>query len=990
MDSEMTLIEKATPAQRQYLELRKQYSDCILFFRMGDFYETFYDDAKVCSKILDLTLTARDKQWNNPIPMAWVPYHSVDKYIAKMVAHGYKVALAEQMTEPKAWQIVERKVTQVITPATFIEESKKEFTYIASITYTGGEEQTYHCARWDVTVWSYWTQSFYSLDILLQHIRRIWPSELVIDIDFPELSSVREYMKQTEQCLISIYDKPADPTSMIRGILWVQTLQSYGKALEQWRQTAMALLCNYLQHIQPHSLKTIVRIQYHAQGNDVMLDMVTVKNLEIVASQYEWSKQYGLLGVLDRTSTALGARLFRDVLLHPTQDLHTLTSRQQHIKNYTQRSWDAKHIQMVLRHMVDMPKIISTLLYKKSSPLIFWKLRYALSLVYGKISDTEQSLDAVASSDARGDAMKDVEVKNVTAEWDQSIIAVNEALQWWIEKDVYNSYDKIWFSGLHKEWYTIPAELEKLWLASWSLSACEAFYGYLTNLLKDEWLNDDIDYVRDGYSSEIDELRRIAYHSDSLLLAYQQELVQATGVQNIKVKYITNQWYTLEVTPKDVDVFEATRIVWDPKRDIIRRQTLKTGQRYTTLYLDELQNKVLSAQFQLRSREQALIEEAKQMLISIVHELGELAEYIAWLDVYTSHALFAIEKKYVKPELLRDGELCVVNGRHPVIEEYLPHDQDFIPNDLTIGGASGGDETGLGCSWNNGKSMWNTDEIFSSVSETGLGSTLHIVTGPNMGGKSTFLRQNALIVLMAHCGLYVPAEKSTIPLIDGLFARVWSGDVIAKNQSTFMTEMIEMANILHNATNRSFIILDELGRGTSTYDGMALAQAIVQYIVQHIGAKTLFATHYHELISLEQILPGVKNYSVSVYETEKDVVFMKKIISWWASKSYGLDVAKIAGIPSAIVETARKYLSVYESHDLWWSADKNIDSLEKNDHPRPVSSAKTTLFDMEIDRESINAKTQLDKIKRLLDTLDPNNMTPMQALQMIAKIKGEV
>ncbi len=874
--------EKLTPAQKQYMDIKNQYPDCILFFRMGDFYETFYEDAKVCSTLLDLTLTARDKQWNNPIPMAWVPYHSLDKYIAKMVAHGYKVALAEQMSEPKAWQIVERKVTQVITPATFIEESKKEFMYIAAVAYVGWEKDAYQCAWWDVTVGAYWTCSFHTLEDTLQHLSRMQPRELVIDIDFPESLSVREQVSQSMICLISVYDKPVDSDAMLRHVFGVQTLSSFGKALEEGRHHAMALLCNYLNHIQPHALQTIVRVQHDAKSDDVMLDLVTIRNLEILASQYEWSKKYGLLWVLDKTSTALGARLMKEVLLHPTQNIDLLQKRQGHIADYLSRMWDARHIQELLSKMVDLPKIIATLLYKKTTPTIFGKLRYALSLVFA----------------------------------DESRIA---------------------------------SELHKLGLSADLTTKIRELHQYLLALFKADWLNDDIDYINDWYSAEIDELRKIAYHSDGLLLAYQQELVQATGVTNVKVKYVSNQWYILEVTPKDVDTFEAASIKWDPKREMIRRQTLKTWQRYTSIYLDELQHKVLSAQFQLRTREQALVEEAKTKLISLVNVLWQLSDWIARLDIYSSHALFAHEMNYVAPQFIADGQVDIMWGRHPVIEQYLPHDQDFIPNDLSI---------------------WY---------ETGFGGGLHIITWPNMWGKSTFLRQNALIVLMAHCGFNVPAEKATMPLIDGLFARVWSWDAIAKNQSTFMTEMIEMANILHNATKHSFVILDELGRGTSTYDGMALAQAIVQYIVQHIGAKTLFATHYHELITLEESLEWVKNYSVSVYETDKDVVFMKKIIRGWASKSYGLDVAKLAGIPSAIVDTARKYLEFHETnkHD----GGSTIASTLKQSMP---------LFNMEVDRESIWVKTQLDKIKRLLDTLDPNNMTPMQALQMIAKLKGEI
>ncbi len=903
------------------MDLRNQYSDCILFFRMWDFYETFYEDAKTCAKLLDLTLTARDKHGANPVPMAWVPYHAADKYIAKLVAFGHKVAIAEQMSEPKAGQIVERQVTQVVTPATFIQESEKEYTYMAAITYTWWDSANYQCAWWDVTVGMYMTHSFATLDDLLHHIKRLQPREVVVDIDFPERITIREQITQTlPSCLVSTYDKPADSQALLRAVLWVQTLTSFGKALEQGREHAMWLLCNYVQHVQPHALQTIVRVQYDAQQHAVMMDMVTIKNLELVVSQYDTNKKYSLLWVLDTTVTALGARLFKEILLHPTQDAQVLQHRHATIADYAQRSWDAKHIQETLRTMLDMPKIIATLLYKKTTPTIFGKLRYALSLIYTN--------DAILH-----------EVSHI-------------GRTWWLHDD--------------------------------HIAAGKKLYETLHTMLKYEWLNDDIDYITDWYDAQIDELRQIAYHSDGMLLAYQQELVQATGVANIKVKYITNQWYVLEVTPKDEANFEAASRKWDEKFEFIRRQTLKTGQRYTTIYLDELQRKVLSAQFQLRSREQLLIDDAKALLLSVVAALQQIADAVAWLDVYTSHALFALHHKYTQPHMWWNL-LAIVDGRHPVIEEFLPHDQDFIPNNLVIGSSDENIDAASISDWEDiaTKKWWDTNTS---------DERLHIITWPNMWGKSTFLRQNALIVLMAHCGLFVPAQSAKIPLVDGLFARVGSWDVIAKNQSTFMTEMIEMANILHNATKNSFIILDELWRGTSTYDGMALAHAIVQYIVQHIGAKTLFATHYHELIALENTLPWTANYSVSVYETEKDVVFMKKIVRGWANKSYWLDVAKIAGIPHVIVDTAKKYLAFHEQEAMSHKESGLHAAMSHTWSSQATSMQPTSmpLFAMGIDRESINAKTELDRIKRLLDTLDPNNMTPMQALQMIGKLKGEV
>ncbi len=835
---------------------------------MGDFYEVFYEDAKIASKLCDLTLTSRDKNSSNPIPMAGVPYHSAEKYIAKLVAHGYKVAVAEQMSEAKAGQIVERQVTAIITPGTYIQESQKQYSYIAGIAYSGGDLQNYHVAWGDFSVGQYRTQSFGAIEELLKFLLVLSPSEIVIDIDFAEKQEVEKYMSNFSHCLISTYDQPAGVDELLQNILGVQSLSSFGKALEDGRKLVFSLLVNYLRSVQKSSIHTISSVAYDNSSDAVLLDNVTMKNLELFSSHYDGAKKYSLLGVTDYTKTALGARLFREMLTRPTKNISTISRRQEQIEHYIAHRDDAEKISQTLSHMLDIPKIVSLILYKKHAPTTLGKLRYALSLA-------EQIKEPL--------------------------------LTLGVEENV--------------------------------ITRCVELFQYLKNLLKEEGLNDEIDYICDGFDAEIDELRKIAYHSDELLIAYQQEVAASSKVANVKVKYISNQWYFLEVTPKDISAFEAAAVKGDPKFDFIRRQTLKTGERYITPYLEELQHKILAAQFHLKTKEQALLLIAKEKVIEAVRALTALSDGIAWLDIFVMHALFATAKWWIKPQVQNQWVLEITWGRHPVIEEYLPIDQKFIANDLQI---------------------WSGE------------STLHIITGPNMGGKSTYLRQNALIILLAQCGLYVPAKKAVIPVVDWLFARVGSGDVIAKNQSTFMTEMIEMANILHNATSKSFIILDELGRGTSTYDGLALAQAIVQYIAEKIGAKTLFATHYHELISLEWQLPWVKNYSVSVYETDKEVVFMKKIVAGGASKSYWLDVAKIAGIPKLITDQAKKYL----------------DHLEQ-------TKTKEQWIKVEwlfggVDFEAIETKTKYDKLKRILNDIDPNNVTPLQALQLLGKLRDEV
>lgn len=372
--------EKLTPAQKQYMDMKMQHKDCILFFRMGDFYEVFYEDARICSKLLDLTLTARDKTSSNPIPMAGVPYHSAEKYIAKLVAHGYKVAVAEQMSEAKAGQIVQREVTAIITPGTYIQESQKQYSYIAGIAYSGGDLQNYHLAWGDFSVGQYRTQSFGAIEELLKFLLVLSPSEIVIDIDFAEKQEVEKYMSNFSHCLISTYDQPAGVDELLQNILGVQSLSSFGKALEDGRKLAFSLLVNYLRSVQKSSIHTISSVAYDNSSDAVLLDNVTMKNLELFSSHYDGAKKYSLLGVIDHTKTALGARLFREMLTRPTKNVSTIARRQEQVEHYISHRDDAEKISQTLSHMLDIPKIVSLILYKKHAPTTLGKLRYALLL----------------------------------------------------------------------------------------------------------------------------------------------------------------------------------------------------------------------------------------------------------------------------------------------------------------------------------------------------------------------------------------------------------------------------------------------------------------------------------------------------------------------------------------------------------------------------------------------------------------------------------
>jgi len=904
-----------TPAIIQYLDIKKDHNDCILFFRMGDFYETFFEDAKTCSKVLDIVLTSKNKNSENSVPMAGIPYHSVDKYITKLINHGYKIAIAEQTSSPIAGQIVERKVVNIITPGTYIQETKKEFTYTMAITFlphTNG--QNYHIARGDFSIGEYWTKSFSDIAEMQKFILTIRPVECIFDVDFPEKEVISIPLQQQIKSLISIWDLPPDPEKFLATTTHVQQSASYGKAIEDWRLEVITLLFYYLNHTQKHSLTNITKISFHSQDTYLILDEVTIKNLELLSSTYEGSEKYSLLNILDNTQTAGGSRLLRSLITNPIKDKVQLQWRLNNIEQYMNdemierlsngsayKENTTKRIHQLLSNVRDIPKLVSTMLYKKILPNTFIKLRATLRIFF----ENKFLLD----------------------------------------------------------------ELKRLWLSETTQTYIENLYNYLEQILKnDEEFSDDMDFVRDGYQSEIDELRKIAYHSDELLMQYQQELAQTAGIPNVKVKYVLNQWYFLEVTNKDVETFERKlngelgieNWKWNEKFSIVRRNTLKWGQRYSSPYLENLQVKILEAKDDLRAMEFSLLNQAQQKIAGWIKELNECAEKIARLDVFVSQALLAQEKKFVKPEFTDDESLTIIEWRHPVIEKYLPLDQQFIPNDLQL--------------------CWKV-EMLKGWNVEKKSDFLHIITGPNMGGKSTYLRQNALIILMAHCGLFVPAKECTLWIVDAIFARIGSGDIIAKNQSTFMTEMIEVANILNNASKKSFIIFDELWRGTATYDGLALTKAILEYLVTNIGAKTLIATHYHELIQLEHTLPGVKNYSVSVYETGKEVIFMKKIVAGGASKSYGLDVAKLAGIPATIVERAKGHLDTLEQEQGASNSDQ-VNTLSNGQEGLRPETCNL--------KPNIESNLAYEKVKSLLESYDLNTITPLQALQLLSKIKDDL
>lgn len=844
------------------MDLKNEHSDCLLFFRLGDFYEVFYDDAKVAHQVLGITLTARNKNAPNPIPMAWIPHHALQKYIPSLIEKWYKVALAEQIWIPQPGKIVERKVVEIITPGTYIGSNTAELHVLAIIQH----KETYQLAWGDFSIGKYKTKTLSWKIDLVNFVAGLDPVEVILDERFSSCEDIEGIVDK--HCRVSKHSVPFDVHKFLKVQLWVAQLWGYWKALEAWRDEAVSLLFSYLTSTQKRDLWSVHSLQGDSQDGDIHIDTITLKNLEVFQSSYEGSKEHSLYGVMNTCATAMWSRLLKRRLLKPCSDEQSIATRRSWCEHYIKHLEDAKEVQHLLKHFLDIPRLLTSIMYKKPSSL--------------KIQNLKNILESIVTNEF----------------FSRSIIE-----QWWYT-------DSLW-----KELSMISNRI--------------------TETIVDANIQDSKDFIKIWFDKEVDRLRQVADHSDDLLLKYQQFLSSTSWVTNVKVVFVRNQWYSIQITPKDKELFETIFDADKKNLDFIRTQSLKGGQRYTSSYLTQLQENILSA-----SEKLAIVEH--EILIQLISEiehaancLFELWECLARLDLSSSHAIFVQKKNRSVPTLSEGKDIKIISWRHPVIEEYLPHTDHFIPNDLVI-----------------------SDKNY-----------FHLITGPNMWWKSTYLRQNALIVLLSHAWLCVPADQATISIVDGIFARVWSWDALAKNQSTFMTEMIEMANILHHATKDSFVVLDELGRWTSTYDWLALAKAISVYMCQKLYVPTLFATHYHELTSLEGSLDWFSNWHVDVKDTSEQVVFLKKIVQWWASKSYGIDVAKLAWIPSDVIKNAWLELRDLESWRVGWEL-KQLSFFEE--------------------KTNENSFPENQKIIDTLAALDLHSLTPLELMQKIDEIQQKL
>ncbi len=852
-------MKNVTPAMRQYLEIKAQNSDAILFFRMGDFYEMFFDDAKLASRVLGITLTSRDK--GRDIPMCGVPYHAAMPYIAKLVREGHKVAICEQVEDPlDAGGIVERAVVKVITPGVAFEDELLDpgtNNFIASVFLNGGK-----CG------FSYMdasTGEFRLTELpggsIEDEIGRIRPLELLVQ------DSLRDSFNGIGSIKITAMPKfDFDYHVSIERLkkhFGTQSLDGFGcTGMVEGTRAAGALL-NYIKETRKAPLQHVKKCTPYHTHNYLMMDHSTRRNLEIIESSRTGGKEGSLLGLLDRTRTAMGSRKLKSWLLYPLKESSRIEARLDAVSGLVDDREARSFIQELLSEVYDIERLIVRVSLGSASPRDMVSLKHSL----GKVPGLREILGNFKSTLLR--------------ELYSSIDCVDEAA-------------RIIDSAISDP---APAFVK------------------------------DGGVIKEGYSAELDTLREIGSGGKDWIAKLEAGEKVKTGINSLKVGYNRVFGYYIEITRSNLSNVPA---------DYIRKQTLVNAERFITPELKEWEEKILTAEEKAEELEAGLFSQIRDEVSKYSERVQKTAEAISTLDAIAALAQVSSEMNYVKPLIDDVDSIEIEGGRHPVVEAAGV--DGFVSNDLTLDGIN----------------------------------RILILTGPNMAGKSTYLRQNALIVLLAQIGCFVPASRAKIGVVDRIFTRVGATDDLSRGQSTFMVEMNEAANILNNATDKSLIILDEIGRGTSTFDGLSIAWAIVEYIHDQPGvmAKTLFATHYHELTELSLTKEKVKNYNMAVKEREDKIIFLRKVLPGGSNRSYGIQVARLAGLPAGVIDRARVILKNLESGEILDSGIPRIAMRED-----PVGKDK-------------GLSVRIDPVREEIKGLDINNITPLQALNVLNKIKG--
>ena len=862
-----------TPMMQQYLEMRDKYKDSILFYRIGDFYEMFYDQAKLCSRELELTLTGKDCGEEERAPMCGIPYHAINTYIPKLVEKGYKVAICEQVEDPKeAKGLVRRDVIKIVTPGTITELTmldEKKNNYIASLIFDKNSCAITYC---DISTGEFYVSSVLGDDFdikLINEIAKISPSEIVVRDEKNSSCNMDEISKTFPDIFISKYDEEKE-NEFLNEIITKNSI-----SLNLLEIKSSTLLINYLENTQKEALKQINKIEHYNIERYMQLDASSRKNLEITESNREKTKKGSLLWVLDKTVTAMGGRKLRKWLEAPLINKDEILLRQDGVNTFYNNN-------MLRDEVID-----------------------SLKLVY----DMERLISKIVNSSANAREMVSLKMSLKKIPYIKNILLGE--IQRQNNKESYIS-----------KLYEDLDELEDIY-----------------NLLNSSIIEDAPITIKDGniikseYDETIAKLRNASINGQEMIMKLEQKEREETKIPKLKIGYNHVFGYYIEIT----NSYKSSV----PEGRYIRKQTLAGAERYITQELKEIEEEILGAKDKLIELEYKTFCNIRNMVASQVIRIQKSANVIATLDVLCSLAEVAESNSYVKPQIIDDGKIEIKNGRHASVEKALGVG-NFIPNDVTL----------------------NNDE-----------DRFLIITGPNMAGKSTYMRQVAIISYMAQIGSFVPADVAKISIVDRIFTRIGASDDLAMGESTFMVEMKELANILENATKRSLIILDEIGRGTSTYDGLAIAWATAEYVAskERIGAKTLFATHYHELIELEGKIEGVKNYSVDVIEKGDDVVFLRKITPGGADESYGIYVAKLAGVKTQVITRAKDILKELEDIDL---AKKTIREKKK----------KITTEEIQVDM--FNYK--LAEVAKTLEKTNLDDLAPKEALDVLYKLKEKL
>lgn len=876
-----------SPMMQHYLKTKEEYKDCILFYRLGDFYEMFFDDALVVSKELELTLTGKDCGQAERAPMCGIPFHAAETYLNRLVANGHKVAICEQVEDPKqAKGIVKREVIRIVTPGTNLNTQALDETknnYLMSIVYLG---EKIGVSIADFSTGDYFVTELSSGSELIDEINKFVPSEIITNEYFSmsgiDLTAVNDKLGITMSTLDSWY---FDEDTCIKKLLThfkVGVLDGLGLKDYTAGTIAAGALLLYLYEMQKGSVDHITSIVPYTTGKYMLIDSSSRRNLELVETMREKQKKGSLLWVLDKTKTAMGARALRSMIEQPLINKEDILKRQAGIEECNNRAIDREEIREYLNPVYDLERIMTKISCKSANPRDLIAFRNSLEMLphIKKLIGTMES-DLFAECFANLDDLADIYSLISSAIVEEPPITIREA-------------------GIIKE----------------------------------------------GFSKEADELRRAKTEGKEWLAQLEAREKEATGIKNLKVKYNKVFGYYLEVTNSFKNLVPA---------DWVRKQTLTNAERYTTDELKKLEDVILGAEDKLCSLEYDLFNEVRDSIAAEVRRIKSTARAIAEIDVYTALSVVAQQYNYVKPAINEKGIIDIKNGRHPVVEKMIRNDM-FVANNTYLDNAK---------------------------------NRISIITGPNMAGKSTYMRQTALIVLMAQIGSFVPAQEANIGIVDRIFTRVGASDDLASGQSTFMVEMTEVANILRNATPKSLLILDEIGRGTSTFDGLSIAWAVVEYIANTkvLGAKTLFATHYHELTELEGTLDGVNNYCIAVKENGDDIVFLRKIIKGGADKSYGIQVAKLAGVPDTVIERAKELVADLSDADISLKA-RDIAQYSKKQEKLVDSYKKVD--DLEVKQMSLFDTVNNDDIIEDIKTLDISNMTPIDALNTLYKLQGRV